>query len=107
LEGGCYPCSIFKVVFRPSPDGRIPVTAGPRLVEMAGPQRVQALLRAPNVRPVLRRKRAIVELQILGYGDDWNVPFKWGNPQKLSTCLEAEDNPRGVWKLKRLVNGIK
>lgn len=81
---------------------RIPVTAGPRLVEMADPQRVGVLLRAPNVRPILRHKRTIVELQILDYGDSSRVPPKWGRPQKLSTNLEADDNPARVWKFKRI-----
>jgi hypothetical protein len=69
---------------------------------MADSQRVQALLQAPNVRAILRHKRTLVELQILDYGDSSRVPAKWGNSQKLSTNLEADDNPRGVWKLKTL-----
>ena len=83
------------------PIDRIPVRAGPRLVEMADPVRVQALLRAPNVRPLLYQKR-IVGLEVFEHGDDWRLPFKWGRPQKLSTNLESEDNPRGAWKFKRL-----
>lgn len=82
-------------------NGRIPVTAGPRLLEMADPARVEVLLRAPNVRPILRHKRLLVEIQILDYGDSSRVPPKWGKPQKLSTNLEAEDNPANVWKFKR------
>lgn len=79
----------------------IPVTAGPRLVEMADPQRAEALSRAPNVRALIYRN-TIVELQILDYGDASRIPPKWGNPQKLSTNLESEDNPSRVWKLKRI-----
>lgn len=82
-------------------NSRIPVTAGPRLVEMADPSRVEVLLRAPNVKP-LRYKRVIVELQILDYGDAARIPPKWGNPQKRSTNLECDDNPARTWKLKRL-----
>jgi hypothetical protein len=82
-------------------NSRIPVTAGPRLVEMADPQRAEALMRAPNVRALMYR-RSIVELQILDYGDASHIPAKWGKPQKLSTNLECEDNPRGAWKFKRL-----
>jgi hypothetical protein len=82
-------------------NGRIPVTAGPRLVEMADRQRAEILAQAPNVR-VLRYRRNIVELQIVDYGDSSRVPAKWGNPQKLSTDLEADDNPPRVWKLKSI-----
>jgi hypothetical protein len=82
-------------------NSRVPVTAGPRLVEMADPARVEALLQAPNVRPILRHKRILVEIQLLDYGDNSRVPPKWGNPQKLSTDLEAADNPARVWKFKQ------
>jgi hypothetical protein len=80
-------------------NSRIPVTAGPRLVEMADPQRAEVLMRAPNVR-ALRYRHTIVELQILDYGDSSRVPAKWGNAQKLSTDLESDDNPARVWKFK-------
>lgn len=81
---------------------RIPVTAGPRLLEMADPQRVQMLLLAPNVRPIFKHKRTIVELQVQDYGDSLRVAPKCGNPQKLSTDLESDDNPAGTWKFKRI-----
>ena len=68
---------------------------------MADPQRAEALMRSTNVR-ALRYKRTIVELQVLDYGDSSRMAPKWGNPQKLSTDLEAEDNPAGVWKLKKV-----
>lgn len=80
---------------------KIPVMAGPRLLEMADPQRAMVLMRAPNVRAIWRHKRTIVELQVLDYGDSSHVAPKWGKPQKLSTNLESDDNPRGVWKFKR------
>lgn len=83
-------------------NSRIPVMAGPRLVEMADPQRVEALLRARNVIAVRRHKRNIVELQLCDFGDSARIPPKWGKPQKLSTSLECDDNPHGVWKFKRL-----
>jgi hypothetical protein len=82
-------------------NGRIPVTSGPRLLEMADPQRAEALMRSANVK-ALRYKRTIVELQILDYGDSSRVPAKWGNPQKLSTDFESDDNPARVWKLKQI-----
>ena len=85
-------------------NGRIPVTAGPRLVEMADAQRAEVLARAPNVR-ALRYRRNIVELQIVDYGDLSRVPPKWGNPQKLSTDLEADDKPPRVWKFKQIKVG--
>jgi hypothetical protein len=82
-------------------NGRIPVTAGPRLVEMADAQRAEVLARAPNVR-ALRYRRNIVELQIVDYGDSSRIPPKWGNPQKLSSNREADDNPPRVWKFKSI-----
>jgi hypothetical protein len=51
------------------------------------------------VRPLIYR-HAIVELQIVDFGDSSRIPPKWGRPQKLSTNLEADDNPRGSWKFK-------
>lgn len=81
---------------------RIPVMAGARLLEMADPQRVEVLMRAPNVVAIRRHKRTLVELQMLDYGDNSRIPPKWGNSQKLSTDLEADDNPARVWKLKRV-----
>jgi hypothetical protein len=76
--------------------------AGPRLVEMADPCRVNSLLRGNNVRVILRHKRYIAEIQLLDYGDSSSVPAKWGRPQKLSTNLETEENPPRVWTFKRL-----
>lgn len=84
-------------------DGLVPVKAGPRIVEMADPSRAQALLRGNNVRGIFRHRKHLVEIQLFDYGDSSRVPAKWGRPQKLSTNLECEeDNPRGVWKFKRL-----
>jgi hypothetical protein len=88
-------------VLRPSLD-RIPVTAASGLIEMAGPERVQSLLRGANVR-ILRYKHTIVELQLLDYGrTESRIPSRWGNPQKLSTNLATAENPLRVWKFKRL-----
>src|SRR5262249_47333592 len=89
-------------MFRPQ-SNRIPVMAGPRCVEFAGPARVQKLIGASNVKIIRKRKTgSIVEIQLLEYGDDSRIPSKWGNPQKLSTDYETPDNPHGVWTLKRL-----
>jgi hypothetical protein len=90
-------------MFRPRRDGRIPVMAGPRCIEFAGPERVRRLLVAPNVRVIRRRKdRAVVEIQLAAHGDDSHLPSKRGNPQKLSHQAETDTNPRRVWMLKRL-----
>ncbi len=86
-------------------NNRIPVTAGPRLVEMADPSRVDAILRAANVRVIWRHKKTIVEIQLLDYGDSSRVPAKWGKAQKLSTNMEGADNPPRVWKFKNLPKG--
>jgi hypothetical protein len=89
-------------VFSPQ-SNRIPVMAGSRFIEFAGPERVQKLLQAANVKIIRKRKnRAIVEIQLLEYGDDSRTPSQWGNPQKLSHNHETPDNPLGVWTLKRL-----
>ena len=62
-------------------DGRIPVTAGPRLIEFAGPERVRRLLQAPNARIVRRHKdRAIVCIVLEPYGDDSGIHERNGNP---------------------------
>jgi hypothetical protein len=39
-------------------NGRILVTAGPRIVEIAGPERVRQLLAAPNAVAVRNARRA-------------------------------------------------
>jgi len=88
-------------VLRPC-NSRIPVTAGPRLVEMADPQRAEVLMRAPNVRVILRHGRTVVEIQLLDHGDASRIPPKLGRPQKLSTNFESSDNPPRVWKFKRV-----
>jgi hypothetical protein len=50
---------------------RIPVVSGPRLIEMAGLERVLALLEARNAVPVrVRKTKAIAAIQLLAYGDD-------------------------------------
>jgi len=82
-------------------DRRIPVTAGPRLLEMAGPERVAVLLQAPNVKVILRHRRTIVELQVMDYGDSSRIPPRHGRPLQLSTDSESYDNPPRVWRFKR------
>lgn len=90
-------------MFRARADGKIPVIAGPRLVELAGPERLQRLMQAANVKIIRRRKTgAIVEIHLLEHGDDNRTPSRWANPQKLSHNHETPDNPAGVWMLKKL-----
>ena len=92
-----------RIVFRPRPDGRIPVMAGPRIIEIADPQRVRRLLEGCNVKVVRRPKTgAIVELQVLQHGDDSRTPSRWANPQRLSHNHETPTNVQGVWALKKL-----
>jgi hypothetical protein len=82
---------------------RIPVVSGPRLIEMAGLERVLALLAAPNAKPVVVHKtKAIAAIELLNYGDDERLQSHSGNPQALSHAAEADENPRGVWTLKKL-----
>jgi hypothetical protein len=90
------------VIARP----RIPVVSGPRLLEMAGMERVLALLEAPNAVPVrVRKTKAIAAIQLVAYGDDTRLRPRCGNPQALSHTGETDENPRGVWTLKKLGPG--
>ena len=76
-------------------NGRILVTAGPRIVEIAGPERVRQLLAAPNAVAVRKRKTgAVVAIQLLEWGDDFRLHTRDGNPRKLSHCHETPENPR-------------
>jgi hypothetical protein len=63
------------------------------------------LLAAPNTEAVIRRKdKRLVQVNVLGCGDDSGLPPREGNPQAYS-CLvrqETEYEPRGVWALKHL-----
>jgi hypothetical protein len=60
-------------VIRPR-DGGIPVTAGLRLIEFAGPERVRRLLMAPNARVSRKRKtQEVVCIVLEPYGDDSRV----------------------------------
>jgi hypothetical protein len=87
----------------PRRNGRIPVCAGPRLIEFADPERVRRLLTAPNVRIVRRRKdKAIACILLEHYGDDSRLHARSGNPQKLSHCSETPENPPRVWVFKRI-----
>ena len=89
------------------PKGRILVTAGPRIVEIAGPERVRQLLTAHNAVAVRKRKTgAIVAIQLLEWGDDSRLHTRNGNPQKLSHNSETPENPHGVWTLKKLAGGF-
>jgi hypothetical protein len=91
-----------KSVIRPR-GGRVPVTAGPRLIEFAGPERVRSLLLAPNARAVRQRKtQAIVAIVLDCYGDDSRLHTRGGNPQKLSHNAETAENPPRVWTFKKL-----
>ena len=88
--------------------GRILVSAGPRIVEIAGPERVRQLLAAPNAVAVRKRKTgAIVAIQLLEYGDDSRLHTRDGNPRKLSHCHETPENPPRVWTFKRSRHGLR
>lgn len=81
--------------------GRIPVMAGPRLIEMADEPRLRVILRAPNAVPILKHKRTLVEVQLLDYADCTRLRERWGNPQKYSTLPPpTEDAPVRTWKFK-------
>jgi hypothetical protein len=86
-------CRLQNALARP----RIPVVSGPRLIEIAGLERVLALLEAPNAKPIIRKKTgAIVVIEILPHGDDSRLQSRYGNPQALSHDAETDENPRGV-----------
>jgi hypothetical protein len=70
---------------------------------MAGPERVLALLEAPNAVPVrVRKTKAIAAIQLLAHGADTRLQPRYGNPQALSHDSETDENPRGVWMFKKL-----
>jgi hypothetical protein len=82
----------------------VPVTAGPRLIEFAGPG-ARALPGSwrPNARAVRQRKtQAIVAIVLEAWGDDSRLHTRDGNPQKLSRNAETAENPRRVWTFKKL-----
>ena len=64
------------------------MVAGPRLLEMAGLERVRVLLEAANAVPVLARKtKAIAAIQLLEFGND----------ERLSPmCLAQRGNRDGL-----------
>ena len=76
--------------------------AGPRLLEMADPARVQALLRAPNVRVILQPQAHDCGTAGSRFRGLFKHPPRWGRPQKLTTNIESTDNPPRVWTFKRL-----
>ena len=89
-------------MIRPRGD-RVPVTAGPRLIEFAGPERVRCLLAAPNARIIRKRKtQAIVAIVLEPYGDDSRLHTRDTNPQRLSHNAETTENPHHVWTFKKL-----
>ena len=87
----------------PPREDRVPVTAGPRLIEFAGPERARQLLMAPNAIAVRKRKtQAIVAIVLEPYGDDSRLHTRNRNAQKLSHNCETAENPRRVWTFKKL-----
>jgi hypothetical protein len=88
-----------KIVFAP----RVKICCGPRLLELAGPERVRELLKGQNAKPVVARKTGrVVAIELLEYGNDTRLRSRSGNPQALSHDVETDTNPRGVWALKKL-----
>jgi hypothetical protein len=54
---------------------------GARVIELAGPQRVNRLARHSNVEVIRRRKdRKVVEMQVRDRGDDSRLPAHTANP---------------------------
>ena len=82
---------------------RVPVFAGPRCIEYAGPERLVRLLAAPNAIPIIQHKtKTVVRVELLSYGDDTRLKSKQTNAQNLTYRSEDEWNPPGVLALKRL-----
>ena len=70
---------------------------------MAEPEKAQWLAEAVNGIIIRQRKsQAIVEIQLLDYGDDSLMRSRGSNPQRLSHDAETEDNPPNVWVFKRV-----
>ena len=83
---------------------RVPVISASRLIEFAGPVRARRLAKGFNVRVVRKRKTGeIVEIHLLDHGDDSRRKQLDSDPRKLSVKCETDENPQGVWTLKRLV----
>jgi len=70
---------------------------------MADPARVRQILKAPNVEVIKRRKdRAIVQINLVAFGDDSKRKARRGNPFAYSYDGESEENPQNCWALKHL-----
>jgi hypothetical protein len=77
--------------------------SGPRCLELAGPQRLLCLIKAPNVEVIRRRKdHKIVELQVHEFGNDSAIPSTGGNASTESYDHETETNPQNCWTLRGL-----
>jgi hypothetical protein len=44
----------------------------------------------------------VLVLELLPHGDDTRLQPRYGNPQALVHDAETDENPRGVWALKKL-----
>jgi len=85
------------------PGERVPAMSGLRCLELAGPERIAQLLKAPNTKAVRRRKDGkVVEIQFIEHGDDSRVPARQGNPRRYSHDHETDQNPANNWMLKHL-----
>ncbi len=89
-------------VLNDNPETRVPVMCGEACLELAGPERLRYLLKAPNVRAVTRRgDRKVVELQVRDCGGEPNVPSSGGNASTESHDHETPTNPPRCWTLRR------
>jgi hypothetical protein len=81
---------------------RVPVMCGEACLELAGPERLRYLLKAPNVEVIRRhRDHKIVELQVHDFGIEANEPSTGGNASTESHDHENLQNPPRCWMLRR------
>lgn len=81
---------------------RIPVRCNNAIVEMADEARVRVLSKAKNAELVRQRKSGrLVGIDLKDFGESRGRKHH-GNPLKYSHNSETDQNPQGVWTLKRI-----
>jgi hypothetical protein len=85
-------------------DGRVPIFAGSRCIEVADQARAECLAASRNAQVVRKRKtQAIVEIHLLESGDDSRLQSHNSNSLKLTYNWETDTNPPHVWAFKRVL----
>jgi hypothetical protein len=87
-----------------NPDRVIVLGSSARVIELADQVRAERLATGANVDKVVRRRRdkKIVRIELKSVSDDSRLEIHRGNPRSYSHDHETEQNPRGVWMMRRL-----